>query len=101
MVNIEEIINELKSLDYLKGDLSDLGNDIGFVVGKYLSKDSGFDKDSFLQGIKHGLSISDGTHPTPIELENLCPLCLGAGEYHTGGSFGGPVQTYRCSCQNL
>lgn len=44
-------------------DLSDLGNEIGIIVGKYLSDDKmGFKKEDFISGIKHGISLIDGTH---------------------------------------
>ena len=59
---IEIIIEELKSSEYYKGDYSDLGNTFGIVVGKYLSTDLGFEEDDFISGIKHGISISNGTH---------------------------------------
>jgi len=59
---IEKIINEIKSSEYYKGDLSDLGNNIGILVGKYLSNDLGFEEDDFMSGLKHGISISNGTH---------------------------------------
>lgn len=60
---IENIINEIKSSNYYNGDLSDLGNDIGIIVGKYISNDLGYEIDDFISGIKHGISLSDGTHP--------------------------------------
>jgi hypothetical protein len=59
---IEILINEIKSSKYYNGDLSDLGNDIGILVGKYLSDDLGFEEYDFISGIKHGISISNGTH---------------------------------------
>jgi hypothetical protein len=59
---IEKIINEIKSSEYYKGDLSDLGNNIGILVGKYLSNDLGFEEDDFISGLKHGISISNDTH---------------------------------------
>lgn len=30
-----------------------------------------------------------------------CPLCHGSGEYHIGGSFGGPIIVHRCRCGKL
>jgi len=44
-------------------DFTDLGNTIGIIIGKYTNDEMGFDKDSFIQGIKHGISLSDGNHP--------------------------------------
>lgn len=55
---IENIINEIKSSNYFNGDLSDLGNTIGIIVGKYISDDLGYEIDDFISGIKHGISLS-------------------------------------------
>lgn len=45
------------------GDLSDIGNEIGIIVGKYINeKKSGYEKDTFMNGLKHGISLTDGTH---------------------------------------
>ena len=57
------IIEELRSVDYFVGDLSDIGNDIGIIIGKYICEDMGFEEDSFIHGFKHGVSLSNGTHP--------------------------------------
>ena len=50
---------------YIKfnGDLSDLGNDIGLNIGEYINNDVlGYDKDDFISGLNHGVSIIDGSH---------------------------------------
>ena len=60
---IFKIIEELKTADYFAGDLSDIGNTIGIIIGKYICEDMGFEEDSFLHGFKHGVSLSNGTHP--------------------------------------
>lgn len=65
MKHIDEIKKEL--VDFINEnnidvDFTDLGNTIGIIVGKYTNKEMGFDKESFIQGIKHGISLSDGTH---------------------------------------
>ncbi|GEM_PF-6292185 len=60
---IFEIIEELKSADYFVGDLSDIGNTIGIIIGKYICEDMGFEEASFMHGFKHGVSLSNGTHP--------------------------------------
>lgn len=57
----KEIIEQLNSIKY-NGDLSDIGNEIGIVLGKYLSEDKGYELDSFFHGIKHGISLTKGTH---------------------------------------
>ena len=44
-------------------DLSDLGNEIGIAIGEHINKDKmGYELDSFIAGIKHGVSLVDGTH---------------------------------------
>jgi hypothetical protein len=54
-----EISNTLKNLPYDTGDLSDIGNEIGIIIGKHLSKEEmGFDLESFQAGIKHGLDLT-------------------------------------------
>ena len=59
-VHIKERIKA--RLDNLKndGDLSDIGNEIGFVLGKYLTTDDEFN--DFIHGLKHGISLTNGTH---------------------------------------
>lgn len=52
-----KIIMKLQSISY-KGDISDLGNEIGIIIGKY-NKENVRD---FKFGLNHGISLSDGTH---------------------------------------
>lgn len=67
---MEKIINELiEHLSSLKGsaqmkhgDLSDLGNEIGIVIGQHTGDKMGYEKHDFVSGVYHGISISDGTH---------------------------------------
>ncbi len=54
---IKDIIEQLTNFKF-RGDISDVGNEIGIVIGKY-NKD---DVESFIWGLKHGISLSDGTH---------------------------------------
>lgn len=52
------------SQDYsVSCDLGDIGNEIGFTIAKHFSSKMGFDKESFISGINHGISLVDGTHP--------------------------------------
>lgn len=45
------------------GDLSDLGNEIGMKVSDYINHgELGYEKEDFISGFKHGLSVADGTH---------------------------------------
>jgi hypothetical protein len=63
---LEELIDRLISLrgksPIQHGDLSDLGNEIGIVIGQYTNNKMGHEKDDFIAGIYHGISISEGTH---------------------------------------
>ena len=63
MENFKEILKEIsESLDkvqYEHGDFSDVGNEIGIVIGKTIT-DEQFD--DFIMGLKHGISLSNGTH---------------------------------------
>jgi hypothetical protein len=58
---MKEIRKQLKSVEY-SGDISDIGNEIGIVLGKHI-KDDNLDLRLFTFGIKHGVSLSNGTHP--------------------------------------
>jgi hypothetical protein len=56
---VQEIMVQLASIDY-EGDLSDIGNEIGIVIAKYFDKENTVN--DFISGIKHGVSLTDGTH---------------------------------------
>lgn len=63
--NIDTNIIKIGLDIYIKfnGDLSDLGNDIGLNIGEYINKDKlGYEKEDFISGIHHGISIIDGSH---------------------------------------
>lgn len=55
----EEIKTQLNSANYC-GDLSDLGNEIGIVVAKFFDEENTVN--DFISGLKHGISLTDGTH---------------------------------------
>jgi len=57
---LKEISENLNNVAYEYGDYSDIGNEIGFVLGKTITKD---ELEDFLSGLRHGISLSDGTHP--------------------------------------
>lgn len=58
----EEIKAQLDKVNY-GGDLSDIGNEIGIVIGNHLSAwKIGYAFDDFINGVKHGISLSDKTH---------------------------------------
>lgn len=55
----EPIIKQLSSIQYEVGDVSDLGNEIGIAIGNQLS---GENLQAFISGLRHGISLIDGTH---------------------------------------
>ena len=57
---LKEISENLNNVSYEYGDYSDIGNEIGYVLGKTITKD---ELEDFLEGLRHGISLSDGTHP--------------------------------------
>jgi hypothetical protein len=63
---LEDLIKHLESIKNSTpinhGDLSDLGNEIGIIIGQYTNDEMGYEKDDFVSGVRHGISISDGTH---------------------------------------
>ena len=59
---LNHISNELKSVSYDNGDISDIGNEIGFALGSKI-KDMNEDQiKDFINGFKHGVSLTNGTH---------------------------------------
>ncbi|MCF6185753.1 MAG: hypothetical protein L3J56_14235 [Bacteroidales bacterium] len=57
---IDEIITSLEKITAPVLDISDVGNEIGIAVGKFIKTDN--DKKEFIRGIEHGISLIDGTH---------------------------------------
>lgn len=58
-----EISDKLSNISYDNGDASDVGNEIGIILAKYFDDNHfGWDKEGFISGLNHGISISDGTH---------------------------------------
>lgn len=63
MENFNKIKQEIKeALDNTNydGDISDVGNEIGIVIAKYFDKNNTVE--DFVSGLKHGISLTDGTH---------------------------------------
>jgi hypothetical protein len=44
------------------GDISDIGNEIGYAVGYTLENMTQEQIDVFITGFKHGVSLTNGTH---------------------------------------
>jgi hypothetical protein len=61
---IKDLIEYLHHSDIkIDCDLSDIGNEIGLAIGSYVNKDKlGYEIESLIAGIKHGISLVDGTH---------------------------------------
>lgn len=45
-----------------EGDLSDLGNEIGIIVGHAYKNMTEDEISDFINGFKHGVSLTNGTH---------------------------------------
>ena len=52
----------LSNLKYDNGDLSDIGNEIGFSLGTLLKDMTKEEINCFIMGFKHGVSLTNGTH---------------------------------------
>ena len=61
--DVVESLNHNTDKLNVKCDLSDIGNEIGIAIGKYIDPNKlGYELESFIAGIKHGISLVDGTH---------------------------------------
>jgi len=45
-----------------EGDISDLGNEIGYAVGLCIDNMTDEQITDFIHGIRHGISLTNGTH---------------------------------------
>jgi hypothetical protein len=50
----------LDNVNYDNGDVSDVGNEIGIVLGDFIHTES--ELQDFITGLKHGISLTNGTH---------------------------------------
>lgn len=55
----KRVAERLRTLSYKHGDDSDIGNEVGELLS---SLDPNFDVESFITGLKHGVSLNNGTH---------------------------------------
>ena len=64
MNNFTHILNRIKTqldnVNYDNGDVSDVGNEIGIVLGDVITTES--ELQDFITGIRHGMSLTNGTH---------------------------------------
>lgn len=65
-IDFQEVLNklgtELTKVPYQNGDLSDIGNEVGFILGSLLSKMNEEEIKDFIHGFRHGVSLTNGTH---------------------------------------
>lgn len=58
---IEKITKRLNEIKYI-GDIGDIGNEIGIAIKNHINEEKeGYELNSFFQGVKHGISLSDIT----------------------------------------
>jgi hypothetical protein len=57
---LKQISESLSKVPYDNGDLSDVGNEVGIVLGNYITTEQEF-KD-FVSGLRHGISLTNGEH---------------------------------------
>ncbi len=66
-INIPETLKELSELlpnvQYQNGDISDIGNEIGYQLGTIIKDMNSDEIDLLISGIKHGISLTNGEHP--------------------------------------
>jgi hypothetical protein len=66
LIDFKETINiiseHLNNLKYYNGDISDIGNEIGYAIGSVLENMTEYEINSFITGFKHGVSLTNGTH---------------------------------------
>lgn len=44
------------------GDISDFGNEVGYIAGKVFSNMTPEEIEEFITGFRHGVSLTNGTH---------------------------------------
>ncbi|NBP56532.1 hypothetical protein EBU71_08365 [bacterium] len=59
------ISDHLVNISYSNGDLSDLGNEIGIILGKSLPQISEQDLRDFIAGVHHGIDLSTSKVESP------------------------------------
>jgi len=59
---IKELGEKLSDVNYYNGDVSDIGNEIGYILGNILKNMKETDIKDFIVGFRHGVSLTNGTH---------------------------------------
>lgn len=58
----EQMCQTFGEIHYINGDISDVGNEIGYALGKVLTDLTEDEIKDFIHGVKHGISLTNGTH---------------------------------------
>ncbi len=58
----EQLCQTFSEIEYDNGDISDVGNEVGFALGKALVDLKENEIKDFILGLKHGISLTNGTH---------------------------------------
>lgn len=58
----EQLCQTFSEIKYDNGDISDVGNEVGFALGKALADLKEDEIKDFILGLKHGISLTNGTH---------------------------------------
>jgi hypothetical protein len=65
-INFKEITTKLSehliNIKYQIGDISDVGNEVGYGLGSILDNMNSGEIKSFISGFRHGVSLTNGTH---------------------------------------
>lgn len=59
---LTDISKRLLTVQYDNGDISDIGNEIGFTIGSILENMTQEEIGDFIRGFRHGISLTNGTH---------------------------------------
>lgn len=59
---LTQLGQKLPSVQYSQGDVSDIGNEVGFQLGQILQNLTEDEIKDFIHGFKHGVSLTNGTH---------------------------------------
>jgi len=59
---IKELGENLTKIEYNNGDVSDIGNEVGYILGNLLKNMSEKEINEFIFGFRHGVSLTNGTH---------------------------------------
>ena len=59
---LTDISTRLPTVQYDNGDISDIGNEVGFGIGSILENMTQEEINDFISGFRHGVSLTNGTH---------------------------------------